>query len=180
MLCRPLLLLPSVLSIRILSSESKYLSFSFSISPSNEYSGLISFRMGWLDLLAVQGTLKSLLQHHSSSVLGRSKSLFWFSYKILWERLRAGGEGGDRGWDGWMASPTWAWTWVSSRSWWWAGKPGVLQSMGSQRVGHDWVTELNWFFSVLHANICSQGDASRLTNLALLQRPYLGTKIRNT
>ena len=73
-LCRPLLLLPSIFpSIRVFSNESvlcirwrKYWSFSFSISPSNEYSGLISFRMDWLDLLAVQGTLKSLLQHHSS------------------------------------------------------------------------------------------------------------------
>ena len=72
--CHPLLLLPSIFpSIRVFSSESvlcirwpKYWSFSFSISPSNEYSGLISFRMNWLDLLAVQGTLKSLLQHHSS------------------------------------------------------------------------------------------------------------------
>ena len=73
-LCRPLLLLPSIFpSIRVFSNASalqtrwpKYWSFSFSISPSNEYSGLISFRMDWLDLLAVQGTLKSLLQHHSS------------------------------------------------------------------------------------------------------------------
>ena len=61
-----------------------------------------------------------------------------------WERLRAGGEGDDQGWDGWMASPTqWTWVWVNSRSWWWIGGPGMLQSMGSQRVGHDWVTELN-------------------------------------
>ena len=73
-LCWPLLLLPSVIpSIRVFSNEpilhvrwTKYWSFSFSICPSNEYSGLISFRMDWLDLLAVQGTLKSLLQHHSS------------------------------------------------------------------------------------------------------------------
>ena len=73
-LCRPLLLPPSIFpSIRVISSESvlhirwpKYWSFSFSISPCNEYSGLISFRMDWLDLLAAQGTLKSLLQHHSS------------------------------------------------------------------------------------------------------------------
>ena len=73
-LCRPLLFPPSLFpSIRVFSSElvlcirwPKYWSFSFSISPSNEYSGLISFRIGWLDLLAVQGTLKSLLQHHSS------------------------------------------------------------------------------------------------------------------
>ena len=76
-LCRPLLLLPSVfLSIRVFSNESvlrirwpKYWSFSFSISPSNAYSGLISFRIDWLDLLAVQGTLKNLLQHHSSKAL---------------------------------------------------------------------------------------------------------------
>ena len=73
-----------------------------------------------------------------------------------WERLKAGGEGDDRGWDGWMASPTWwTWVWASFGSWWWTGKPGVLQSMGLQRVRHDsqtsfdivmiahgWVTEL--------------------------------------
>ena len=62
-----------------------------------------------------------------------------------WERLRAGGEGDDRGWDGWMASSTrWTWVWVDSGSWWWTGRPGVLWFMGSQRVGHDWATELNW------------------------------------
>jgi len=62
-----------------------------------------------------------------------------------WERLKAGGEGDDRGWDGWMASPTlWTWVWASSRRWWWTRKPGMLQSMGSQRVGHYWATELNW------------------------------------
>ena len=60
----------------------------------------------------------------------------------LWEGLRAGGEGNDRGWDGWMASPTqWIWVWVDSGSWWWTGRPGLLWFMGSQRVGHDW-TEL--------------------------------------
>ena len=58
---------------------------------------------------------------------------------------RAGGEGDDRGWDCCMASMTqWTWVWVSSGSWWWTGKPGVLQSMGLQRVGHDWATELYW------------------------------------
>ena len=62
-----------------------------------------------------------------------------------WEGLGAGGEGDDRGWDGWMASPTrLTWVWVNSGSWWWTGRPGRLQSMGSQRVGHDWATELNW------------------------------------
>ena len=81
-LCRPLLLLPSIFpSIRVFSNESalpirwpKCWSFSFSISPSNEHPGLISFRMDWLDLLAVQGTLKSLLQHHSSKA-----SILWSS-----------------------------------------------------------------------------------------------------
>ena len=67
-----------------------------------------------------------------------------------WERLRAGGEGDDRGWDGWMASPTQCtWVWVSSCSWWWTGRPGMLQSMGLQRVGHDWVTKLNWLIKIL-------------------------------
>ena len=62
-----------------------------------------------------------------------------------WERLKAAGEGDDRGWDGWMASLTWlTWVLVGSGSWWWTGKPGVLQSVGLQRVGHDWATELNW------------------------------------
>ena len=63
---------------------------------------------------------------------------------------RAGGEGDDRGWDGWMASPTqWTWVWVTSRRWWWTGRPGVLQFMESQRVGHDWATELNWTWTSL-------------------------------
>ena len=62
-----------------------------------------------------------------------------------WEGLGAGGEGDDRRWDGWMASPTrWMWVWMNSGSWWWTGRPGMLQFMGSQRVGHNWATELNW------------------------------------
>ena len=62
-----------------------------------------------------------------------------------WEGLRAEGEGDDRGWDGWVASPTWwMWVWVNSGSWWWTRRPGVLQFTRSQRVGHDWATELNW------------------------------------
>ena len=63
---------------------------------------------------------------------------------LKWERLRAGGEGDDRGWDGWMASPTrWTWVWVDSGSWRWTRRPGCCGSWG-RRVGHDWVTELNW------------------------------------
>ena len=85
LLCYPLLLLPSIFpSIRVFSNESvlhikwpKHWSFNFSISPSNEYSGLISFRMDWFDLLAVQGTLKSLLQHHSSKALVLQCSAFF-------------------------------------------------------------------------------------------------------
>ena len=62
-----------------------------------------------------------------------------------WEGLGAGGKGDDRGWDGWMASPTWwTWVWVNSWSWWWTGRPGAQRFMGLQRVGHDWATELNW------------------------------------
>ena len=62
-----------------------------------------------------------------------------------WERLQMGREGIDRGWDGWMASPTrWTWVWISFRSWWWTGKPVMLQSMGLQWVGHNEATELNW------------------------------------
>ena len=72
-----------------------------------------------------------------------------------WKRLKAGGEGDDRGWDVWMTSlAQWTWVWVSSWSWWWTGKPDVLQSMGLQRVGHDWVTELNW---------CPSSSFSRLS-----------------
>ena len=85
-LCHPLLLLPSIFpNIRVFSNESalhirrpKYWSFSFNISPSNEHPGLISFRMDWLDLLAVQGTFKSLLQHHSSKV-----SILWCSAPFI-------------------------------------------------------------------------------------------------
>ena len=82
---------------------------------------------------------------------------------------KAWGEGDNRGWDGWMVSPTqWTWVWANSGSWWWTGKPGVLQSMGSQRVGHDWATELNiyWgpslstrgFSPFLHVSAASQSQ----------------------
>ena len=75
-------------------------------------------------------------------------SILWpLHWKKLWcwEGLGAGGEGDNRGWDGWMASRTrWTWVWMNSGSWWWTGRPGVLWFMGSQRVRHDWATELNW------------------------------------
>ena len=72
-----------------------------------------------------------------------------------WEGLGAGGEGDDRGWDGWMASPTrWTWVWVNSKSWWWTGRPGELRFMGLQRLRHDWATELNWTFFLGPLNAC--------------------------
>jgi len=98
----------------------------------------------------------------------------WLIWKKpwCWERLRAGREGDDRGWDGWMASLTqWTWVFLNSRSWWWTGRPDVLQFMGSQRVGHDQATELMyvelfavffyWSFSPL-CSICSGNPFSHL------------------
>jgi len=74
--------------------------------------------------------------------MGRTDSL---EKTLMLGRLKARGEGDNRGWDGWMASPTrWTWVWVGSGSSWWTGKPGVLRSMGSQRVRQDWVAELIW------------------------------------
>ena len=73
-----------------------------------------------------------------------------------WERLKAGGEGDDREWDGWMASPTqWTRVWAISRKWWRTGKPSVLQSMGSKRGGHDWATEQQWLKISIYLNCLS-------------------------
>ena len=85
----------------------------------------------------------------SSSTLDTScKELTHWKRLWCWEGLGAGGEGDDRGWDGWMASLTrWTRVWVNSWSWWWTGRPGVVRFMGSQRVRHDWATELNWTYS---------------------------------
>ena len=78
------------------------------------------------------------------------KELTHLKRSWCWERLKMRREGDDRGWDGWMASPSqWTWVWVNSGSWWWTGRPGMLWSMGSQKVGHDWVTELKWALSQL-------------------------------
>ena len=175
-LCHHLLLPPSIFPIiRVFSRESvlcikwpKYWSFSFSISHSNEYSGLISFRIDWLDLLAVQGTLKSLLQQHSSnaSILWRSG---FFSPSLTAQRLKH--------------LPPMGETWVRSLSredplekemethssilaWRipWMEEPGRLQSTGSQRVGHNWATSLThslittWWMRTMPALTVWQGD----------------------
>ena len=84
---------------------------------------------------------------HSNTLATSCEELTHWKRLWCWEGLGTGGEGDDRGWDVWMASPTeWTWVWVISRSWWWTGRPGVLQFMVSQRVGHDWATELKIFF----------------------------------
>ena len=92
--------------------------------------------------VSLEGMMLKLKLQYFSHLMRRADSLekFW-----CWDGLGAGGEGDNRGWDGWMASLTrWTWVWVNSGSWWWTGRPGMLQFMGSQRVGHDWATELNW------------------------------------
>ena len=99
------------------------------------------------------------------------KELTHWKRPWCWERLKAGGERDDRGWDGWMASLTrWTWVWASSRSWWRTGKPGVLQSMGSQRAGHDWATEhhhpLLWKFT--HLDLYKQGHWEELSGLQVV------------
>ena len=88
---------------------------------------------------------------NSSTLATWGKELTHLKRPWCWERLGAGGEGDDRGWEGWMASPTrWTWVGVNSRSWWWTGRPCMLQFMGSKRVGHNWATELNWTEEVMY------------------------------
>ena len=107
----------------------------------------------WTARRSNQSILKEISPHYSLEGLMLKLKLQYFGHLIgrtdslektrCWERLKAGGKGEDRGWDGWMATRTWwTWVWASSGSWWWTGKPGVMQSMGSQRVRHNWVTEL--------------------------------------
>ena len=85
---------------------------------------------------------------NSSTLTIWFEELTHLKWSWCWERLSAGGEGDDRWWDDWMASPThWTWFLGGPWRWWWTGTPGVLQFMGSQRVGHDWATELNWSHS---------------------------------
>ena len=101
-----------------------------------------------------QSILKEISPEYSLEGLMMKLKLQYFGHLMqelthwkrpwCWKGLRAG-EGDDRGWDGWMASRTrWTWVWVNSGSWWWIGRPGVLRLMRSQRVRHDWATELNW------------------------------------
>ena len=91
------------------------------------------------------------------------KELTHWKRPWFWERWRAGREGDDRGWDGWMASPTrWTWVWVDSGSWWWTGRPGVLWFMGSQRVGHteclNWTEQDRSLFYIQGDNNCKKSN----------------------
>ena len=91
---------------------------------------------------------------NSNILATRCKELTHLKRPWCWEGLKAGGGEDNRGWDGWMASPTqWIWVWVNSESWWWIERPGVLQSMGLQRVSHNWVTELNWILKRVTQNM---------------------------
>ena len=91
---------------------------------------------------SLEGLMPKLKLQYFGHLMWRADSL---EKTLILERFRAGGEVSNRGWDGWMVSRTQrTWVWANSEKWWRTGKPGVLQSMGLQRVGHDWVTELNW------------------------------------
>ena len=112
-------------------------------------------RVSWTARSSDQSVLKEISPEYSLEGLMLKLKLQYFGHlmcradsfekTLMWERLKAGGGGDDRGWDGCMALPTqFTLIWASSRSWWWTGKPGVLQSMGLQRGGYKWTTELNW------------------------------------
>ena len=91
---------------------------------------------------SLEGLMLKLKLQYSGHLMQRTDSL---EKTLMLGKIEGRRKVDGRGWDGWMASLTrWTWVWVNSGSWWWTGRPGVLQSMGSQRVRHDWATELNW------------------------------------
>ena len=102
---------------------------------------------------SLEGLMLKLKRQYFSHLMWRTDSL---GKTLMLAKLKAGEEGDDRGLYGWMASLTqWTWVWVNSGSWWWTGKPGMLQSIGSQRVGHDRMTELSWSLTWISATISS-------------------------
>ena len=116
---------------------------------------------------------------NSNTLATWCKELTHWKRPWWWERLRAGGEGDDRGWDDWVASLTqWTWVLVDSGSWWWTERPGMLQYMGLQRVWHDWAIELNWSFIL----ILSQIEPAKTPSCRLLcpfdvSRSFLSTSL---
>ena len=104
-------------------------------------------RVPWTSRRSNQSILKEIIspEYSLEGLMLKLKLQYFGHLTQRTDSLKAGGEGDNRGWDGWMASPIrWTWVWVNSGSWSWTGRPGVLQFMGLQRVGHDWATELNW------------------------------------
>ena len=118
--------------------------------------------------ILLEGLMLKLKLQYFGHLMQRADSL---KRPWCWGRLKAREEGDARGWDGWMASPTqWAWVWASSRSWWWIGKPGVLQSghaLCPQRGGHNWATELNWHSSHSHSIESSNINHAKMTNITV-------------
>ena len=159
-----------MLHTRLNEENSYYFNMCSIISVKNFHSPLLSLCLEqflrvlfvlpwWLD---AEAETPVLWPPHAKSWLTHWKRAW------CWEGLGAG-EGDDRGWDGWMASPTWwTWVWVSSRSWWWTGRPGVLRFMGSQRVGHDWAIKLNWRWTKLVAQRVKSLPAMQETHVLSL------------
>ena len=121
-------------------------------------------RVCWIARRSNQSILKEVNPEYSMEGLMLKLKLQYFSY-LMWRtnsfektlilgKIEGRREGEGRGWDGWMTSPTqWTWAWASSRCWWWTGKPDMLQSIGSQRVGNDWETELNWILPLSQTQV---------------------------
>ena len=110
---------------------------------------------------------------NSNTLATWCKELTQWKRPCCWERLKAGGEGDDKGWDGWTASPTWwTWVWASCRSWWWTGKPGC--SLWGCKVGHNWLTELDWYHTYiphktfLKSQDCSHGEQTIAARLLMV------------
>ena len=151
-------------------------------------------RVPWTIRRSNQSILKEISPEYSLEGLMLKLKLQYFGHLMektdpdawkrpwCWARLKAGGEGDNRGWDGWMSSPTqWTWVWVNSGSWWWTGRPGVLQSMGSQRVRHGWATELNSWQSCkqeksFSVDVCEYLDLKIRKVVVLLNLFYIAIK----
>ena len=122
---------------------------------------------------SMQGLMLKLQLQYFGHLMRRTDSL---DIRPCWERLRAK-EGGSRGWEGWMASPTqWTWVWANSGSWWWTGRPGVLQSMGSQRAGHSWTkATINLCETPAWTETCPKDDlyANTSTDTCEVRKLYL-------
>ena len=128
-------------------------------------------RVPWTARRSNQSILKEIspeyslegLTWNSNTLATWCKELSHLKRPWCWERLKARGEGDDRGWDGWMESPVqWTCVWINSGSWWWTGRPGMLQSMGLQRVRHNWTTELNGIILTYSKDWCWSWNSNTL------------------